>query len=336
VVNSVPNTHDSLPFSRQHESGNPGNGKELKMKSLVCCVVSLAVWLLRTSLCNGDNGDAAGFRSAGRIPKPLFGFKHVDDDFQVLKTSVTSLKDKASRRLEKYSPKSVLNYFRTDIGYSSNKIEGNTLTKQEVLTLLQTDLASGTKKLRDYLEVKCHDNAYTAITALSKSKDLIVDIDFIMKLHKICLAPPLDPADPVPGEFKTDPNMVQACHPRTGEICFVDFVKPENVLEELETALEWCKKNEGSCDMIEFITVLHFSFIRIHPFEDSNGRTVRLLINLFLMRNGYPPVSIDPDDRKEYLLALTLADLEDDLLPLAKFLGRSMEKTYAAALEAFS
>jgi Fic family protein len=129
--------------------------------------------------------------------------------------------------------------------------------------------------------------------------------------------------------------MVQFTNPRTGEPSTMNFVEPENVHSELHSLLSWCSKNEGKCDMLDFLTVFHYNLCRIHPFEDMNGRITRIVMWLFQLRNNYPPVAIDPEDRPDYMVALSLADLEHDLKPLARFLGYCMMKSYSRYAEAF-
>lgn len=111
------------------------------------------------------------------------------------------------------------------------------------------------------------------------------------------------------------------------------FVSPKDVPFEIDKLLKWCAENEGKCDMLEFVTIFHYNFVRVHPFEDTNGRTVRLMMCLYLLRNGYPPFAIDPSECEEYFRVLTVANFDDNLLPLTKFLGRSMLKTWNKVLK---
>eukprot|EP01031_Cornospumella_fuschlensis_P027853 gene27853-33635_t len=290
-------------------------------------MVSILFLMLR-----GCNGEGYPYSSLG-VPKPLFSI-NADSELEEIRKVMEGLQKKLASRLAKNNPKSTMDYFRFHVGYSSNKIEGNTLSKKEVLRLLQFDQVSGTRTLRDYLEVKCHDKAFLAIMELSKKERTFqIGIPFIQTLHKICMPPAIDFSDPVPGKLKLIPNCVIACHPRTGKLYSVDFVPPEEVTEELKAVVKWCNENEGACDMLTFISILHYAVIRVHPFEDTNGRVVRLLVNLFLLRNGYPCFWISPKQRNNYLQTLAFANFEDDLLPLAKFLGKCMISSYRQALK---
>ncbi len=71
----------------------------------------------------------------------------------------------------------------------------------------------------------------------------------------------------------------------------------------------------------------HFRLVAIHPFADSNGRTARLLMNLLLLRGGYPPVAVRPEDRKTYLDTLEHASLRDDLMPFQTFMHQRLDAT---------
>ena len=71
----------------------------------------------------------------------------------------------------------------------------------------------------------------------------------------------------------------------------------------------------------------HFRLVAIHPFSDGNGRTARLLMNLLLIRTGYPPIAIRPEDRKTYLDALEHASMRDDTEPFDAFLYQRLNAT---------
>jgi prophage maintenance system killer protein len=80
--------------------------------------------------------------------------------------------------------------------------------------------------------------------------------------------------------------------------------------------------------MLDFLTIFHYNFVRIHPFQNNNGRTLRLMMCLFLLRSDYPPTAIEPEDRQDYMAHLLLAQVENVLNPLARFLGYCLIKSY--------
>ena len=76
----------------------------------------------------------------------------------------------------------------------------------------------------------------------------------------------------------------------------------------------------------------HFRLVAIHPFSDGNGRTARLLMNLLLLRGGYPPVAVRPQDRKTYLDTLEHASLREDLEPFRTLMYQRLDTTLAEYL----
>jgi Fic family protein len=89
-------------------------------------------------------------------------------------------------------------------------------------------------------------------------------------------------------------------------------------------------------DIIPLITVFHYNFVRIHPFQDTNGRTVRLVTALYLLRRSFPSMIIEPSDRQQYMNALAWADFNRDLKPLALFFCECMKKTYKDMVTSFA
>ena len=78
----------------------------------------------------------------------------------------------------------------------------------------------------------------------------------------------------------------------------------------------------------------HFQLVAVHPFTDGNGRTARLLMNLLLVREGYPPVAVRPEDRKTYLDTLEHASMRGDIKPFQTFMHRRLDATLGEYLSA--
>lgn len=106
------------------------------------------------------------------------------------------------------------------------------------------------------------------------------------------------------------------------------FCRPCDVHAHLTKLLAWCTVKESKVPMLTLLTILQYNFLRIHPFEDFNGRMSRLMMAFYCMRNDYPTINIDPVDKPVYFRVLSLAHIHGDLLPLAKFLGQAMIKGY--------
>ncbi|KAJ1416350.1 fido domain-containing protein [Ochromonadaceae sp. CCMP2298] len=111
------------------------------------------------------------------------------------------------------------------------------------------------------------------------------------------------------------------------------FVAPEDAQMQLYELLMWAKEHADTMPILPFVTILHYNFVRIHPFPDTNGRTVRLLTALFMLRRSYPPMIIEPVYRKDYINALAHADHTGDVSQLCSFFSRTITHTYKELLE---
>ncbi len=220
---------------------------------------------------------------------------------------------------------------RLDWNYNSNRIEGNTLTYSETELLLVHGRAEGGHPIRDYEEMKAHNVGIGKIREFAEDKKRRLTEADIRDLNLIILKEPFwEEAETldgrptrkkiVPGRYKTQPNHVKT---PTGEI--FEFALPEEVPAKMEELMEWFNGNiESSATSIAFfLAELHHRFILIHPFDDGNGRIVRLWINYALMRLGYPPLVIESEDRDGYISAIQKADT-GNIDALAGYLGKSL------------
>lgn len=223
---------------------------------------------------------------------------------------------------------------RLEWNYNSNHIEGNTLTYGETRLLILQGMVTGTHDLREYEEMKAHDVAIEHVRAMAAESRPITEAD-VRDLNRILLKESFwKPAKTVdgqstrkqiiPGQYKTTPNNVETA---TGEMFY--FSSPEETPAKMAELVQWFRDNlEGGTAVVPLITAFHHRFSVIHPFDDGNGRTMRLLVNYALMRRGYPPLIIRSAEKKEYLAALSQADA-GDLAPFEVF----MAKNLVAALE---
>ena len=210
--------------------------------------------------------------------------------------------------------------------YNSNHIEGNTLTYHETELLLIYDRTAGGHRMRDYEEMKAHSVAIDHVYTLARQEQALAAID-IRDINRIILKEPfwINTETPdghptrkriVPGEYKTQPNHVRTS---TGELH--RFAEPEDTPALMET---WVDRFRATFDKVPyplplFMAESHWSFLRIHPFDDGNGRTARLLSNYALLRNDLLPIVIKAEERDRYIGALQNADT-GRMLPLAEFM----------------
>lgn len=230
--------------------------------------------------------------------------------------------------------------FRLEWNYNSNHIEGNTLTYGETLLLLIHGRTKGQHLLREYEEMSGHDVAIEHMRAIVEEERPLTEGD-IRDLNRILLkegfwrvaqTPDGEPTRKwiEPGRYKTQPNHVITA---AGEL--FQFTTPEETPAQMADLVLWLRNEMESPGMglFQFLALLHHRFTRIHPFDDGNGRVVRLLVNYVLLKAGLPPIVIKTKERKRYLETLAMADAGDQE-PLQKFLTEALEWSLKLGIKA--
>lgn len=222
--------------------------------------------------------------------------------------------------------------YRLDWDYNSNHLEGNTLSYMHTRMLLIFDeIPSGYTK-REIDEMEAHDVAVGMILQLAKDPDRDITEVFIRQLNEIILVKPFfkDAVTPEgqptrkriePGVYKSEPNHVKL---QNGEI--FRYATPEETPAQMAELLQFYRSNMVSTDVhpLWLAAMLHYKFVRIHPFDDGNGRISRLLMNFVLLKKGFPPVVIKSEDKKGYLKALRQADA-GDLESFVIYVGQQLQ-----------
>jgi Fic family protein len=212
--------------------------------------------------------------------------------------------------------KKLWNKIRLDWNFNSNHIEGNTLTYGETQLLLMFDKTTGDHELREYDEMKAHDVAIHMVKEWAKDKARDLSENDIRELNKIILVQAYWKDAITPdgqstrrqikvGEYKEYPNSVRQ---KNGEI--FEYASPFETPHKMADLMQWYRNNEIQHPLI-FASQFHYDFIRIHPFDDGNGRIARLLVNYVLMKFDYPPIVIKSSEKEKYLTALNKADVGD-------------------------
>lgn len=209
--------------------------------------------------------------------------------------------------------------FRLEWNYNSNHIEGNTLTYGQTELLLIFEKTTGDHEIREYEEMRAHDVALKLIVDYARDKSRELTETDIRELNKIILVRSFwsnaqtSDGQPTrkliqPGEYKKEPNSVLL---QSGEM--FHYTSPEETPAKMKELIDWYRRTESEKKIhpVEMASKLHYDFVRIHPFDDSNGRTSRLLMNYVLLRHDFPPVIIKSSDKKGYLNALNKADVGD-------------------------
>ncbi len=213
--------------------------------------------------------------------------------------------------------------FRLEFNYNSNHLEGNTLTYGQTKLLLIFDRTEGSHELREYEEMKAHDVALKLVIEEANERDKPLTESFIRLLNQIILVRPFWKNAQTPdgqdtrievkiGEYKSRPNHVRTV---TGEIFqYADVADTPVMMKEL---VDWynVEAEKGTLLPVGLAALLHYRFIRIHPFEDGNGRIARLLVNFVLYRFECPPVIVKSNDKNNYLRIINLCDVQVGLEP---------------------
>ena len=209
--------------------------------------------------------------------------------------------------------KKLQNYLKTEFIYNSNAIEGNTLTLRETDIILQYGVTIKGKSLKEHNEVKGQEYALDFLNDVLKTKESL-SVRLIREFHALVLNDDFKNR----GKFKQENNIILGAKFQT-----TPFYQVEEKLQELIDNFLKSKEN-----IIEKVAKFHAEFEKIHPFNDGNGRTGRLLMNLELMKNGYPITIIKNENRNDYYNALEKAQVEFDYELIIKFIKSSIENTF--------
>lgn len=213
--------------------------------------------------------------------------------------------------------KNLEDWFRVELTYTSNAIEGNTLTRRETAVVIEKGLTVGGKSLREHLEATNHARAIDFIQTLIAKKPTQFNAHDVLDIHSLILKS-ID--DENAGHYRRVPVRISGSA--------VVLPNPQKVPDLMDEFQSWLA---GKHDLhpVAFAGEAHYRLVTIHPFVDGNGRTARLLMNLLLMMYGYPPGIIRKRDRLAYIGALEKAQLggskQDYDALIAKAVDRSLD-----------
>lgn len=212
--------------------------------------------------------------------------------------------------------------FMLDFNYNSNHIEGNTLTYGQTEVLLLLGEVIGNARMKDLEEMKAHNICLNMVEQEAKSEYPLTE-NFIRQVHKIMLRDDYEVYRKLPsgettaytvhaGRYKTRPNSVIT---PTGEK--FEYASPEETPALMTDLVTWYNDatTAGELTPIELAALFHYRFIRIHPFEDGNGRIARLMVNFILKKHNWPMMVIRSKNKSAYLRALGQADAEVGPIP---------------------
>lgn len=261
--------------------------------------------------------------------------------------SLQPLKEQDQNRLDQK--------FMLEFNYNSNHIEGNTLTYGQTEMLLLFGKVVDEANMKDLEEMKASNVGLKMVKEMALDKEQPLTEYFIRTLHQTLLRENYTVYRQQPdgtttsyvvhaGQYKTRPNSVKTV---TGEI--FEYASPEETPALMTDLLQWYNQaeKEGTMSPIELASLFHYRYIRIHPFEDGNGRISRLLVNYILYRHGYPMIVVKSADKDNYLTALNRCDVaigpvpsdgaQADLFqiaPFVEYMSKCLERSLEISIKA--
>ena len=216
------------------------------------------------------------------------------------------------RPLPETAVKKLKEKFEVDMTYNSNAIEGNRLTLRETWLVLRRGVTIGGKSLQEHLEAKNHLEAIQHLDTLVDAKHKISRED-LLELHKLVMEK-ID--ESIAGKYRQHQVYIEGA---------VHVPPPaEKVAELMKEVNKMMNKNERDIEIVKTAARIHHRLTWIHPFTDGNGMVSRLLLNLKLMRGGFPPIVLLKTQRRSYYTALEKADA-GDLYPITTFIANNVE-----------
>ncbi len=241
--------------------------------------------------------------------------------------------------------------FMLEFNYNSNHIEGNTLTYGQTKLLFMFGETVGSASLRDYEEMKAHNVGLELMKREAADKERPLTENFIRELNKTILVENYWKIEKdgtrsgiKVGVYKTRPNSVITV---TGEP--FEYALPQETPALMTDLVAWYNEEEtkGILSPIQLAALLHYRYIRIHPFEDGNGRIARLLVNYVLARHNYPMIIVRSDDKENYLQVLHQCDIVvgerpsdgthatiEQVQPFVEYLTKQLERALEISIKA--
>lgn len=208
-------------------------------------------------------------------------------------TGAAAKKDRLDR-LRSLPPEALTNlehYYDIEITYASNAIEGNTLSAVETTLVIEKGVTIGGKPLKDHLEALDHYDAMRYVRVLAREDESVTE-SVIRNLNRLVM---LRSRPGIAGQYA---DLARFVRTETGRY---EFPSPAEIPALMGGLSAWLRPAPAT-PATAFDA--HRRLVDIHPFNDGNGRTARLLMNLLLIRAGYPPIAVRPEDRAAYIRAL--------------------------------
>ncbi len=244
----------------------------------------------------------------------VFNNMSIPDEFSAIFINIETKKSELARRrpLTQGELARLREEFLVEYTYNSNAIEGNTLTLRETAIVL-SGITIDKKPLKEHLEAVGHRDAFLFVEKLVKEKAVFSE-NVIKQIHSLVLMDRLEDR----GVYRRIPVTIMGVEHEPPQ--------PYLIASKMEELIRKYARNKKTMHIIERVARLHLEFEGIHPFVDGNGRTGRLLLNLELMQNGYPPIDVKFEDRRKYYDAFESYNKDNDAGPMIMLVARYIEE----------
>ncbi|TSC93887.1 MAG: Uncharacterized protein CEN87_716 [Parcubacteria group bacterium Licking1014_1] len=232
-------------------------------------------------------------------------------------------------RLDKYRPfppellKNLDEWFKVELTYTSNAIEGNTLSRQETALVVEKGITIDGKSITEHLEAINHALAIDFIKNLATSKRTDFKEQDLLNLHQIILQK-ID--DTNAGKYRSVSVRIAGSN-----VVLPNALKVPELMAEF---IDWLRRSSSNEYFVKIAADAHFKLVSIHPFIDGNGRAARLLMNLLLIQEGYPPALIRKEDRRIYINSVEKGQLQNELDDFYDIIYEAVDRSLDIYLDA--
>jgi Fic family protein len=241
--------------------------------------------------------------------------------------TILSKLEKKKVQLDAYRPldpalvANLSEWFRIELTYTSNAIEGNTLSRAETALVVEKGLTVDGKTLQEQLEAVNHAHAFDWVMQKIRTGDKDITEKTILDLHELILQK-IDTTNT--GRYRSVPVRIAG-----STVVMPNPLKVPTLMKEF---VAWVQR--AQTHPVTLAVDTHYKLVSIHPFTDGNGRTARLLMNLLLMQAGYPPAIIRKEDRKQYISSIEKAQLGGSLADYYTLMYEAVNRSFDIYLTA--
>lgn len=206
--------------------------------------------------------------------------------------------------------------FALEMTYNSNAIEGNSLTLKETAWVIQDGLTIKGKPMKDHLEARDHYDALSYLyNLIEHDSNTNISEVLIRSIHQLVVR---ETEQSTAGMYRTGNVIITGSNHIPPDVSEIPLLMGELIM--------WVNENKNELHPIELASIVHHKLVSIHPFFDGNGRTARVIMNLLLLKEGYPLVTVLKNDRKKYYQALSKADL-GEYSSFVRFTAQAVERS---------